>query len=269
MFAAYLNTLRESVNRRMALVLIGMAILVAYLIFHFITLKPMPNGDPMVFLGRMAVGPASLAGPAVLAQEVRMTGSLWLFLAIFAATPLLVSALEKGWVELTFTKGVPRWRVFMGAYLGGLTLYAATLGVATLPTALWLWAKTGVGVFPLVVAIGLQVFGFAALMALAALVCTTRTGVALPIILAVLVDFLSPFLANRDKTFFFFITSDWARGIINWVYRILPKNSEIVGTSESYLQFHTLGHSWPYWSTGVFIVATLGLTMWLLHRKSL
>jgi hypothetical protein len=269
MFASYLHTLRESVHRRMALVLIGMAILVSYLIFHYVTLKPMPNGDAMVFLGRMAVGPASLAGPAVLAQEVKMTGSLWLFLAIFAATPLLVSALEKGWVELTLTKGVPRWRVFLGSYFGGLSLYAATLGVATLPTAIWLWSKAGIAIYPLIVAIGLQVFGFAALMALAALVCTTRTGVALPIILAVLVDFLSPFLVNRERTFFLFITSDFGRGIVNWVYRILPKNSEIVGTSESYLQFHTLGHSWPYWSTGVFIVATLGLTMWLLHRKSL
>jgi ABC-type transport system involved in multi-copper enzyme maturation permease subunit len=269
MFASYLHSIREAIHRRMALVLIGMAILVAYLIFHLITLKPMPNGDSMLFMGRLALGPASLAVPAVFAQEVRMTGSLWLFLAIFASTPLLVAALEKGWVELTLTKGVPRWRVLLGAYFGGLTLYALTLGMATLPTAIWLWAKTGVSVYPLVVAIGLQVFGFAALMALAALASTTRTGVALPIIVAVIVDFFSPLLANREKTLFLFFTSDWTRGIFNWVYRILPKNSEIVGTSESYLQFHTLGHSWPYWSTGVFIFATLALTMWTLHRKSL
>jgi hypothetical protein len=269
MIASYLHSVREAIHRRMALVLIGMAILVAYLIFHIITLKPMPNGDPMLFMGRLALGPASLAVPAVLAQEVKITGGLWLFLAIFASTPLLVAALEKGWVELTLTKGVPRWRVFLGAYFGGLTLYAVTLGMATLPTAIWLWAKTGVGILPLVIAIGLQVFGFAALMALAAFVCTTRTGVALPIIVAVIIDFFSPLLANRDRTFFLFFTSDWTRGIINWVYRILPKNSEIVSVSESYLQYHKLGASWPFWSTGVFIVVTLALTMWVLHRKSL
>ncbi|HEV3218971.1 MAG TPA: hypothetical protein VGZ48_04325 [Candidatus Acidoferrales bacterium] len=269
MFTAYLHTVREAIHRRMALVLIGMAVLVAYLIFHLITLKPLAGGDPMLFMGRLALGPASLAVPAVMAQEVKITGGLWLFLAIFASSPLLVAALEKGWVELTFTKGVPRWRVLLGAYFGGLTLYAVTLGMATLPTAIWLWAKTGVGILPLVVAIGLQVFGFAALMALAALVCTSRSGVALPIIAAVVVDFFSPVLANRDKTLFLFFTSDWSRGIFNWIYRILPKNSEIVSVSESYLQYHKLGESWPFWSTGVFIVVTLALTMWLLHRKSL
>jgi ABC-type transport system involved in multi-copper enzyme maturation permease subunit len=253
----------------MALVLIGMAALMAYLIFHYVTLVPLPTGDPMVFLGRLALGPASLAVPAVLAEEVKMTGSLWLFLAIFASAPLMVASLEKGWVELTLTKGVPRWRVLLGAYFGGLTLYAATLGMATLPTALWLWGKTGVSVAPLVIAIGLQVFGFAALMAIAALTCMTRTGVSLPIIAAIVVDFFSPILANRGHTLFMLITSDWARGLINWIYRIMPKNSEIVGASESYLQFHNMGTSWPFWSTGVFIVATLGLTMWLLHRKSL
>jgi ABC-type transport system involved in multi-copper enzyme maturation permease subunit len=269
MFAAYLHTIRETIHRRMALVLIGMAALVAYLIFHFVTLVPLSTGDSMVFLGRQAIGPASLAIPAVLAQEVRMTGSLWLFLAIFGSTPLLVSMMEKGWVELTLTKGVSRWQVLLGAYFGGLTLYAATLAMATLPTALWIWAKTGIGVTPLLVAICLQVFGFAALLALAALTSMTRTGVALPIIVAVVADFFSPVLAARSRGLFVFITSDWARGLINWIYRILPKNSEIVGASESYLQFHKLGPSWPFWSTGVFVVVTLGLTMWLLHRKSL
>jgi ABC-type transport system involved in multi-copper enzyme maturation permease subunit len=269
MLAAYLHTIRETVHRRMALVLIGMAALVAYLIFHLVTLVPLSAGDSMLFLGRQALGPASLAVPAVLAAEVRITGGLWLFLAIFGSTPLLISMMEKGWVELTLTKGVSRWQVLLGAYFGGLTLYAATLGMATIPTALWLWAKTGVGVTPLLVAICLQVFGFSALLALAALTSMTRTGVALPIIVAVVVDFFSPVLAARSQGLFVFITADWARGLINWVYRILPKNTEIVTASETYLQFHKIGLSWPFWSTGVFIVVTLGLTMWILHRKSL
>ncbi len=269
MLAAYLHSLREAINRRMALVLIGFAVLMAILISRIIILKPMVDGTTMVFLGRQMLGPASLAIPAVQANEVRMTGGLWLFLAIFASTPLLVSMLEKGWVELTLTKGVSRWRVLMGGYFGGLTLYATTLAVATLPTAIWLWTKTGVGFRPLVIAILLQTFAFAALLALVALTTLTQTGVALPIIFAVLVDFLSPLLASREHTFFRLLTSPWARGLVEWMYRILPKNSEIVTASENYIQFQTLGAAWPFWSTGVFIAVVLGLTIYLLHRKSL
>jgi len=269
MLAAYIHTLRESVNRRMALVLIGMAILMAVLLMFLISVKPLPNGQSMILLGHKFLGPAELAVPAAMSAEVQITGGLWIFLAIFASAPLLVSMMEKGWVELTLTKGVSRWKILMGAYFGGLTLYAATLAAATLPPAIWLWLKTGIGFQSLMVSILLQVFGFAALLALVALACMTRTGAALPIMLAVLVDILSPVLANRDRGLFQVIGSDFWRGVINWTYRILPKNFEIVGAAESYIQFHSLGPSWPYWSTGVFTVVTLGLAAWLLHRKSL
>jgi ABC-type transport system involved in multi-copper enzyme maturation permease subunit len=269
MLAAYINSLREAVNRRMALVLFGMAILMAFLLTRFIVLVPLKDGTTMLFMGRQPLGPASLAVPAVLAAVVRMTGGLWLFLSIFASTPLLVSMLEKGWVELTLTKGVARWRVLLGCYFGGLTLFAATLMIATFPPAIYLWAKTGVGFRPLVMAIVLQTFAFASLMAIAALTTLTQTGAALPIIFAVVVDFLTPLLTNRNQTFYRLISSNWGRGIVDWVYRILPKNNEIIGQSESYIQLHTFGPAWPYWTTGVFIVAVMGLTIYLLHRKSL
>ena len=269
MLAAYIHSVRESVNRRMALVLIGFAVLMAYLITRIIVIKPLPDGTSMLFMGRQMLGPSSLAVPAVLANIVKITGGLWLFLAIFASVPLLVSTLEKGWVELTLTKGVARWRVMLGAFMGGLTLYAATLSVASLPTAIYLWAKTGIGFQPLLVAILLETFAFSSLLAIAALTTLTQTGAALPIIFAVVIDFLSPLLMNREHTFYLLISSNFGRGIIEWIYRILPKNMEIVTASENYIQFHKIGLAWPFWTTGVFVAAIMGLTIYLLHRKSL
>jgi hypothetical protein len=271
MFASYLHTLRESVHRRMALVLIGMAFLVAILIIHYVPMTRSADGESWQSVGLFRSGKAQPVVLSALATEVRMTGGLWLFLAIFASVPLLISTLEKGWVELTFTKGVPRWRVLLGSYLGGLTLYGATLCVAILPPALWWGVKTGAGIKPLWGAILLQVLAFGALLALASLASLTRTGVAIPIMLAVLVDILSPFLANREQTFFLLIASDWGRGLVTWVYRILPKNFELVTMCQDYIHFNMNKPLplWPIWSTGAFTVATLGLTIWLLHRKSL
>ncbi|MFZ0820955.1 MAG: hypothetical protein WAM91_12860 [Candidatus Acidiferrales bacterium] len=269
MFAAYLHTVRESINRRMALVLIGMGILMAVILILVFKVVTLPNGQTVILLGRHMLGPAEFAVPAAMVQEVQITGGLWLFLAIFGSTPLIVSMMEKGWVELTLTKGVARWRVLLGAYFGGLTLYAATLTVATIPPAVWLYFKTGVGFQSLIVAILIQVFAFGALLSVVALACMTRTGAAVPIMLAVLVDILSPVLATREHGLFQVITSDFWRGLISWIYRVLPKDFEIVGAAQNYIQFHKLGPWWPFWSTGVFTLVTLGLTMWLLHRKSL
>jgi hypothetical protein len=111
--------------------------------------------------------------------------------------------------------------------------------------------------------------GFAALMSLAAFASLTRTGASLPIMIAVFVDILSPVLADRQKGLFSLITSEWARGILNWTYKILPKPYELVSASTNYIQFGSIGPMFPFWSTGVFIVVVIGFTIWLLHHKSL
>nr|HEV7955348.1 hypothetical protein [Candidatus Acidoferrales bacterium] len=270
MFAAYMHSVREAVNRRMALVLIGLAVLFAVLFYFLFTIKTVePKDLSMIFLGKRMLGPASLAVPAALSAEVSITGGLWLFLSIFASVPLLVSSLEKGWVELTLTKGVARWKVLMGCYLSGLTLYAMTLCVAMIPTALWLWIKTGVSFKALLVAIVIESLGFASLMSLAAFASLTRTGAALPIMLAIFVDILSPVLADREQGLFSLITASWARGLINWIYRILPKPFGLLNAATGYIQFGSIKDWFPFWTTGVFIVALMGITMWMLHRKNL
>jgi ABC-type transport system involved in multi-copper enzyme maturation permease subunit len=270
MFAAYMHSLRETINKRMALVLIGMALLFAVLFYFIISVTPLePRDMSMVFLGKRTLGPASMAVPAAMSAEISITGGLWLFLAIFASVPLLISALEKGWVELTLTKGVARWKVLMGAYFSGLTLYVATLLVAMVPTALWLWMKTGIGCKTLLVAILIEALGFASLMSLAVLASLTRTGASLPIMLAIFVDILSPVLSGREQGLFQIVTSNWGRATLNWTYKILPKPFDLVTAANNYIQYDSLKNWFPFWTTGLFTVVVLGISMWMLSRKNL
>jgi hypothetical protein len=269
MFAAYIHSVREAINKRMALVLIGLAVLFAVLLYLIINIKPLSDGTSMIFIGRHMLGPASLAVPAAQVQEVQITGTLWMLLSIFAAVPLIVAALEKGWVELTLTKGVARWKVLLGCYFSGLTLYMATLCVAMLPIAIWLWIKTGVGFKGLLIGILIETFAFASLMALATWASLSRTGTALPIMLAVFMYIFTPILANRKEMLFQLVTSSWGQGVFNWLYRILPKPTEIMGSATNYIQFGSIKDWFPFWSTGVFIVVVMGTTMWMLHRKNL
>lgn len=268
MFATYLNSLRESVNRRVALVLFGVAILVALAFNLVVHLRTLAGGATTIAIGTQTPAPSAIAVPAVLESELHATGSLWLLLAIFAAAPLLTATVEKGWLELLFSKGTSRWRIFLGRFLGGLTLYAVTLVLATWPVAARLWWKTGIGTWQISVALLIQTFSFAALLSVAALVTLPQKGVALPVVASAAILLLAPTLAKRQETYYQIFSSHFARGVVDWAYRILPKCSELEDLCASFIQSGKITSWWPVWSTGVFTLAMVGLTLWLLHRKS-
>ena len=267
MFAAYLNSLNESINRRMALVAFGLAIIIAIVFNWGVHLKPIGT-DFMVVLGNHPMGPASLAVPALFASEAKFTGFIWLVVGIFAAVPVIASTLDKGWLELTLSKGTARWRILLGSYFGGITIYLCTIAVAALPLAFRLWLVTGIGPKPLLIAILIQTVGFAALVALAMFATIPQLSSALAMVLSLVVWIASPYLAQRQDTFYTLFTSNFSRGIIEWMYRILPKTSELDSLSANYITDGHLTSWWPIWSTMVFTLVVISLTLYLLRRKS-
>ena len=267
MLATFMNSLRESLSRRAALVLFGVAILVA-IAFNAVVHVRTAGGERTIAVGIQPPMAAALAVPSVLESEIRATGALWLLLTLFAAVPLLTATLEKGWLELIFSKGTARWRIFLGRYLASLMLYSATFVLATAPVALRLWWATGVGTWHVGTALLIQTFSFAALLAVAALATLPQRGAALPLIASAAIWVLSPSLAMRQDTFYRIFSSHLARGAIDWAYRILPKCSELEDMCVAYIERGTITAAWPIWSTGLFTVAVLGTALWALERKS-
>lgn len=268
MIAAYVNSLAEAVNRRMGLVMLGLSAVVAIVFNWIVRFAPLPGGRTMILFGNRILGPDTVAAPSLFKTEVQFTGGLWLLLGIFAAAPLLSSTLDRGWTELTLSKGTARWRILIGRYFGGITLYFLALMVTTMPLGIRIWLKTGVQPGALVMAAVIQCLAFGALMAVAALAILPQTGIAVPIMVAVLTQIASPFLAQRQQTFYQIFSSHAVRGIFDWMYWILPKCYELNDLSTAYIESGHIANWWPVWSTAAFLVAVLALTMWLLHRKS-
>jgi len=268
MWPTFLSSLRETMSRRVALVLFGVAILVAVAFNWIAHVRTSPAGSVVIAIGTQPPGAPEIAVPAVLESELHAAGSLWLLLAVFAATPLLTSTLEKGWLELLFSKGTARWRIFGGRFLAGLALYAISFAIATLPVAARLWWRTGVPTWQISLALAMQTLSFAAILSVAAIACLPQRGVALPIIAAVAVWVLAPSLAKRQETYYQLFSSHAVREIVDWVYRILPKSTELEDLSAAFIHSGRIAAWWPVWSTAVFAMATLGLTSWLLRRKS-
>jgi ABC-type transport system involved in multi-copper enzyme maturation permease subunit len=268
MFATYLNSLHETLSRRVALVLFGVAILVAVAFNWLVHVRPLAEGRSELVIGAQLAAPSTIAVPEVLQSELRATGALWILFSIFAAAPLLSSTLEKGWLELVFSKGTPRSRIFMGRYLAGLSIYSASFTLAVFPLALRLWWQTHVPTWQVGPALLLETLSMAALLSVAALVALPQKGVTLPIIASVAIWILSPALANRQATFYRLFASHGMREIVDGAYHILPKCSELVDVSGSFIEIGKITSWQPIWSTGFFALTVLAITVWLLERKS-
>jgi hypothetical protein len=273
MWATYWNALHEAGSRRVIVVLVGIAVVTAAGFNLNVGFSKTPDGLDVIYIGRQFSpsanrGPYPLGVPLVLGQQMIIAATVWFLLTIYAAVPLLISTLERGWLELTFSKATARWKIMLGRYLCGVTLYFLLAFIATAPLAARLWWITGVPTWQILIAVLIQTFSFAALLSIAALASLPQKGVALPIMAAAAIWASSPLLAARELNYYDFVTSEAGRRILDWVYYVLPKSSELNGLSSSFIQYSAVRASWPLWTTGLFTLATLVLTLSILQRKS-
>ena len=79
---------------------------------------------------------------------------------------------------------------------------------------------------------------------------------------------LSQLLMNRQGLYTDYIKSEFAQRALDWLYYVLPKCWELNFAAAAFIQSSAISTSWPLWTTGLFTLATLTLTLWLLERKS-
>jgi ABC-type transport system involved in multi-copper enzyme maturation permease subunit len=268
MGAVIRDTLRESINRRMGLVLIVFALIVPMILIGMIRVQHTPAGKLEVAMLSFHTLPPEIFALSTFGGLLVTANGFWVILGVFATAPLLMSFLEKGRADLVVAKGIPRWQLFLGHYLGTFALFAGTVFVFAVVPALYLWARTGVSIKQFLIAISISVFTFSTVLAMMSVAAIATSHVALPIILAFVYSLFGPGLAQRKALFYQdIITWKWAQWLMDWVYRILPKTSELVSASQKYLNTGVLDSWWPIWSSALFVVGALALSCWLMHRK--
>ncbi len=261
------HALRETIHRRMGLAVIVLALLVPGFLMWKANFRHAPDGRVMVTMGGVELAAQAFV-QGTLGALLGMSQQLWTWVGIFAAAPLLTSYLEKGWAEMQFAKGLPRWQFLMGRYLASVLVFGLSLFcLAGLP-ALYLGLRTGISTRSYFGALALGVFNFAVLAAVMALVSIQQAPTALPTLTAFLTMLLSAALAGRKETFFTMISSEWVKSAFDWAYRILPKSSEVGRAAVVFWQKGAVEDWWPLWSTALFLAGALGLAIWSLQRKS-
>jgi ABC-type transport system involved in multi-copper enzyme maturation permease subunit len=263
------DTLRESISRRMGLVLISFAVIVPTILIGLIRVQHLANRKLEVVMLDFHSLPPEIFALSTFMGLLATANGFWVILGVFAVAPLLMGFLEKGRADLVVSKGTPRWQIFLGHYIGTYALYVGTVFLMAVVPALYLWARTGVSIKQFLIAICISMFTFSTVLAMMSVAAMGSSHVALPIILAFVYSLFAPGLWRREVFFYQdVITWKWAQWLLDWVYRILPKTPELVAASQKYLNSGVLDSWWPIWSSALFVVGALGLSCWLMHRKS-
>ncbi len=259
--------LLESLHRRMAVILLIMGVVIVGALFLTIGFETAEDGTLLVSPTVGMTMSAKRFVSTMLDGLLGFSRTLWLFLVLFAVTPLLTTYMDKGWVELLVSKGVPRWQIVIGRYAGGVVLLAIALFLIAGVPGTYFSLRAGLSLPNLFGALALLLLSFSAVLALMTLVAAFQVSPVIPIMVGFLQLAVSAMLANRQALYSLF-QSEWIRTSFDWSYNILPKNSELSNLASGFLANGAVESWWPVWSSGLFLLAALAAACWLIHRKS-
>jgi len=210
----------------------------------------------------------------VLGFESGFSGFLYFlctFLAIFATAHLVPRMQEKGTVDLYLSRPIPRVQLLLSRYVAGLLLAGSY--IFYLLTAMWLivmW-KTHVVHAKFMFAGVILLFVVAVLLAFAFLIGVATSSTAVSIMTSYAIFFFGFALAGH-KHFAALVSKEWQAWIINGLYWVVPKSTELWFSVVSFVAERSAPAeiaptAMSFISTGLFGIACLALASWLFQRK--
>jgi|ERR1051326_467652 ABC-type transport system involved in multi-copper enzyme maturation permease subunit len=197
----------------------------------------------------------------------------WPFIAIFATAHLVPRMMEKGTVDLYLSRPVGRVKLLLSRYLAGLLL--AGSNIVYLIGAMWMivvW-KTHVAHPRFFVGGVIILFFVASLLAFAFLIGVVTSSTAVSIMMTYFLFLLGYPLVAHDR-FAAAVNAEWKAAIIQGLYWIVPKSSEILGAVVAIVSEKGLPKQLaagltpaPFVSTAIFAIACLTLASYLFRRK--
>jgi hypothetical protein len=256
-------TAREWINRRMGLVVCGLTIALPTLLILPNQIHRDPSG---VFRGSPGITIENQI--QIVFDAILRMFSIWAFVAAISAAFLLCTYLERGWVELLFTKSRRRWTFLITRLATATLIYATSLSIMLLILAAY-YGRAGWELIPhgLWRSVLLMTVSFAALAVTAGMLALTRSGVALPILGVFLEIVLSSVFAQHDN-FKRVVSSEIGRKSIDVAYWLLPKHAELDRFAESVVHASPAIITIQLWCTLAYTLTLLVVSILWLERKA-
>jgi ABC-type transport system involved in multi-copper enzyme maturation permease subunit len=269
MWTVFVHTLYDSFHRRMSLILIVVCFLVAGVYLSIVRIERQPDGTQMVHIVRTPPRTVETFMKDLLRSQLQITSELWLFLGLFSAAQLLATFQEKGWVDLQLSKGIARWKVLGGRVAGAIGVFLwTTLLMNGVLVGYFAWRLGYTELRSFWAGLLLLTLSFVGAVAFLTLVAVSQRDTSI-LIVAVGIEFgLTEMLASREQTIYKLFSARWVHWSLDWMYRIMPKHSELYEAAMLYLKNQTWREWWPVWSTALFIVAALALAIAQFQRKA-
>lgn len=270
------ETIREARSKKTLIgfmIVSTIIILVAFIIFRTTSFAQILN-DPSRshFKGESAI--AGIAGPTVLDFVWTLISSVLLFITIsvgvFATANFITSMLEKGIVDLYFSKPVPKWLYILGRFSGAVIIMF--FEVIYLVVGLWLVVgiTTNIWGARFLLSIFFNVIGFMGFYSIVVLLCViTRSSMLAVIgsfIIYIITALLLPVASFIDKL----INGEGTKGTIYYLaeglrYLIPPVND--IGKNMANFVYGADYSFTPLILTLLLTFVYLGLSSYIFSKK--
>jgi ABC-type transport system involved in multi-copper enzyme maturation permease subunit len=190
-----------------------------------------------------------------------------LFLSIFSVSSFIPNMLEKGNIDVFLSKPISRTELLLGKFFGGILV--VFLNVLYLVLAIWVLTGTKFGSWDLSFLLSAFsiTFAFMVLYAMIILIGVLTQSSVLAMMLSYIIFFiLSPLLEAR-KSWGQIIHSDFVKSVIDMLYYIIPKTSEMGTITKELAVGNQIQNFQPIFSSFLFMILTLVLSIFIFNKK--
>ncbi len=261
-----LSTFREAVAKK---IFLGFFAIATLIILFFLLLVNVDSVEGMVNMME-ASGEEGIRQLVIGFQVGMITISYFLVITFcfISVSSFIPSMLEKGSIDMLLSKPVSRTNIILAKFLGGVLLIF--IGLTYLIGGVWLIlsAKSGFWHIPFLYSIPWLTFSFAVIYSLIILIGVVSQSTILSIIVSMFLVFaVCPILYVRETVIFSVITNSTVQFIIKFFYYILPKLNDINGIIESIIIGNPVSSYMPVYSSLLFMLAALSLSIFYFRKK--
>ncbi|MHB1689017.1 MAG: ABC transporter permease [Ignavibacteriaceae bacterium] len=192
-----------------------------------------------------------------------------LLLSIFSSASFIPIMLEKGNIDLLLSKPISRDQLLLGKYFGGILV--VFLNIAFLILGVWLIfsIKFSIWNFEFLLTIFTITFIFSVLYSIIVLFGVITKSSTLGMMIAYLLFLIvSPVLYTAKFKLGVLIQNSFLKGLIDFVYYLLPKTSELMGkTNYDLASGKGITNYQPIVTSFLFLILTLGISVAIFRKK--
>ncbi len=265
-----LLTLRETLAKKIFVVFFVLSTLLCLLLLFAINLQVVEGMQSAISVFGVDLGHTINLNKLIHGIEGLISVLLFsggIFLSLFACSNLITSLMEPGYIDLFISKPLSRWQILLGRYLGSIAVVAINIFYLILFSALIIAFKTHIWNWGFLTAGLLIVFTFAVLFTLMMFINVIGGNGPIALMVTYFIIFFSPLLVQRDQIYAL-LNARFYGYLLDGLYYILPKMAQLGFMTQQVVRGAEIGSWMPLWSTLLFGVAMLGISIVIFKRKN-